>query len=212
MRVVIAEDSVLLRDGLVRLLTAADHEVVAAVGDGTALIEAVTNLSPDISIVDVRMPPTFTDEGIQAATTLRRDEPEARILVLSQVVSRGAAAELLASGEGGIGYLLKDRVGDVQEFLGALDTIAAGGEVIDPQVVRKLLQRKKAHIDQLTARETEVLALMAEGKANATIARKLFVSDAAVAKHINRIFAKLGLRDDDAAHKRVQAVLTYLRS
>lgn len=212
MRVVIAEDSVLLRDGLVRLLTAADHEVVAAVGDPEALIDAVTTLSPDIAIVDVRMPPTFTDEGVQAAITLRREEPETRILVLSQVVSNKAAAELLASSEGGIGYLLKDRVGDVQEFLGALDTIAAGGEVIDPQVVRKLLQRKKAHVDQLTARETEVLALMAEGKANTTIARKLVISDAAVAKHINRIFAKLGLRDDDAAHKRVQAVLTYLWS
>ena len=211
MRIVIAEDSVLLRYGLVRLLTAADHEVVAAVGDPEALIEAVTALSPDISVVDVRMPPTFTDEGIQAAITLRQEDPETRILVLSQVVSQGAAAELLASGEGGIGYLLKDRVGDVREFLGALDTIAAGGEVIDPQVVRKLL-RRKAHIDQLTARETEVLALMAEGKANATIAQELFISDAAVAKHINRIFAKLGLRDDDATHKRVQAVLTYLRS
>ena len=211
MRVVIAEDSVLLRDGLVRLLTATDHEVVAAVGDSGALIEAVTTLSPDISIVDVRMPPTFTDEGIRAALTLRRGEPATRILVLSQVVSRGAAAELLASGEGGVGYLLKDRVGDVREFLEALDTVAAGGEVIDPQVVRKLL-RRKAHVDQLTARETEVLGLMAQGKANTAIARELFISDAAVAKHINRIFAKLGLRNDDATHKRVQAVLAYLQS
>lgn len=211
MRVVIAEDSVLLREGLVRLLGATNHEVVAAVGDPEGLIDAVTTHAPDISIVDVRMPPTFTDEGIQAAITLRRDEPATRILVLSQIVSNKAAAELLASGDGGIGYLLKDRVGDVQEFLGALDTVAAGGEVIDPQVVRKLLQRK-AHLDQLTARETEVLALIAEGKANATISRELFISDAAVAKHINRIFAKLGLRDDDATHKRVQAVLTYLRS
>lgn len=211
MRIVVAEDSVLLRDGLVRLLNAVDHEVVAAVGDPAALIDAVNALSPDVSIVDVRMPPTFTDEGIRAAITLRRDDPATRILVLSQVVSSKAAAELLASGEGGIGYLLKDRVGDIGEFLGALDTIAAGGEVVDPRVVRKLLQRK-GHLDQLTARETEVLALMAEGKANAAIARELFVSDAAVAKHINKIFAKLGLRDEDATHKRVQAVLTYLQS
>lgn len=211
MRIVIAEDSVLLREGLVGLLTAANHEVVAAVGDPGALIEAVTTLSPDIAIVDVRMPPTFTDEGIRAAITLRREDPETRILVLSQVVSQKAAAQLLASGEGGIGYLLKDRVGDVGEFLAALDTMTAGGEVIDPRVVRKLLQRK-AHIDQLTARETEVLALIAEGKANAAIARELFISDAAVAKHINRIFAKLDLRDDDATHRRVQAVLTYLQS
>ena len=211
MRVVVAEDSVLLREGLVRLLVAADHEVVAAVGDPDALIEAVAAHSPDVSIVDVRMPPTFTDEGIRAALTVRRRNPKTRIMVLSQVVSSKAAAGLLASGEGGIGYLLKDRVGDIREFLGALDTIAAGGEVIDPQVVRKLLQRK-VHVDQLTARETEVLALMAEGKANTAIARELFVSDAAVAKHINRIFAKLGLGGDDTAHKRVQAVLTYLRS
>lgn len=211
MRIVIAEDSVLLRDGLVRLLDAADHEVVAAVGDPEALVDAVQAHSPDVSVVDVRMPPTFTDEGVRAAIALRRDEPATRILVLSQIVSGRAAAELLASGEGGIGYLLKDRVGDVQEFLGALDTVAAGGEVIDPQVVKKLL-RRRAHIDQLTARETEVLALMAEGKANAAIAQELVISDAAVAKHINRIFAKLGLRDDDATHKRVQAVLAYLRT
>jgi DNA-binding NarL/FixJ family response regulator len=210
-RIVIAEDSVLLREGLVRLLTAANHEVIAAVGDPTALVDAVAAHSSDLSIVDVRMPPTFTDEGIQAALALRRRDPETRILVLSQVVSSKAAAELLASGEGGIGYLLKDRVGDIGEFLGALDTIAAGGEVIDPQVVRKLLQRK-GRLDRLTARETEVLALMAQGKANAAIARELFVSEAAVAKHINGIFAKLGLGGDDSVHKRVQAVLTYLRS
>lgn len=211
MRIVIAEDSVLLREGLVRLLEVADHEVVAAVGDPEALVRAVTTHAPDISIVDVRMPPTFTDEGIRAAISLRREDPTTRILVLSQVVSNRAAAELLASGEGGIGYLLKDRVGDVQEFLGALDTIAAGGEVIDPQVVRKLLQRK-AHLGQLTPRETEVLALMAEGKTNTAIAGELFISDAAVAKHINRIFAKLELRDDDTTHKRVRAVLAYLQS
>ncbi len=201
----------LLREGLVRLLEAADHEVAAAVGDPEALIQAVTAHSPDVSIVDVRMPPTFTDEGVRAALTIRRGNPEARILVLSQVVSGKAATELLASGGGEIGYLLKDRVGHMEEFLGALDAIAAGGEVIDPQVVRKLLQRK-IHVGKLTSRETEVLALMAEGKANTAIARELFVSDAAVAKHINRIFAKLGLGGDDSVHKRVQAVLAYLQS
>ncbi|MEV4569360.1 response regulator transcription factor [Nonomuraea sp. NPDC049419] len=210
MRVVIAEDSVLLREGLARLLDAAGHDVVAAVGDPGALVDAVRAHDPDLSIVDVRMPPTHTDEGIRAAHRLREENPAARILVLSQIVSGRAAASLLTTGEGGLGYLLKDRVGDVEEFLAAIETVAAGGEVIDPHVVRKLLSRR-SRVDELTPRETDVLALMAEGKTNTAIAEALVVSEAAVAKHINRIFAKLDLGTDDSVHKRVQAVLTYLR-
>jgi len=209
-RIVIAEDAVLLREGLATLLRTAGHDVVASVGDGEELLDAVRRHNPDLSIVDVRMPPTHTDEGIQAAQTLRRENPDTRLLVLSQIVSGRAAADLLASGNGGIGYLLKDRIGNVEDFLHSLETIAAGGEVIDPQVVRKLL-RHRSRIDELTTRETEVLALMAEGKSNAAIAEELVVSDAAVAKHINRIFAKLGLGTDDTRHKRVQAVLAYLQ-
>jgi len=209
-RIVIAEDSVLLREGLATLLRTAGHDVVASVGDGEELLDAVRRHNPDLSIVDVRMPPTHTDEGIQAAQTLRRENPDTRLLVLSQIVSGRAAADLLASGNGGIGYLLKDRIGNVEDFLHSLETIAAGGEVIDPQVVRKLL-RHRSRIDELTSRETQVLALMAEGKSNAAIAEELVVGDAAVAKHINRIFAKLDLSTDDTRHKRVQAVLAYLQ-
>ena len=210
MRIVIAEDAVLLREGLATLLRTAGHDVVASVGDGEELLDAVHRHNPDLSIVDVRMPPTHTDEGIQAAQTLRRENPDTRLLVLSQIVSGRAAADLLASGNGGIGYLLKDRIGNVEDFLHSLETIAAGGEVIDPQVVRKLL-RHRSRIDELTSRETQVLALMAEGKSNAAIAEELVVSDAAVAKHINRIFAKRDLSTDDTRHKRVQAVLAYLQ-
>ncbi len=210
LRIVIAEDSVLLREGLATLLQTAGHEVVASVGDAEGLLDAVRIHAPDLAIVDVRMPPTHTDEGIRAAHTLRRENPGVCILVLSQIVSGRAAADLLASGGGGIGYLLKDRVGNVEDFLRALETIAAGDEVIDPQVIRKLL-RHRSRIDELTARETEVLALMAEGKSNSAIAEELVVSDAAVAKHINRIFSKLDLGADDSVHKRVRAVLAYLK-
>ncbi len=209
MRIVIAEDSALLREGLARLLTTAGHEVIAAVTDGDALLDAVRMHQPDLSIIDVRMPPTHTDEGIKAAEALRLVNPSEPILVLSQIVSGRAAAELLTTGDGAIGYLLKDRVGNVDEFLGVLETIAGGGEVIDPQVVRKLLRRGSS-LDKLTPRESEVLALMAEGKTNTAIANELVITDAAVAKHINRIFAKLDL-GDDSTHKRVEAVLTYLR-
>ncbi len=209
MRIVIAEDSALLREGLSRLLTTAGHDVVAAVADGDSLLDAVRTHRPDLSIIDVRMPPTHTDEGIKAAEALRHINPAEPILVLSQIVSGRAASGLLTTGEGAIGYLLKDRVGNVDEFLTALNTIADGGEVTDPQVVRKLLRRRTS-LDQLTPRETEVLALMAEGKTNTAIAAELVITDAAVAKHINRIFAKLDLGDDNA-HKRVQAVLTYLQ-
>ncbi len=209
MRIVIAEDSALLREGLSRLLTTAGHDVVAAVADGDSLLDAVRTHRPDLSIIDVRMPPTHTDEGIKAAEALRYINPAEPILVLSQIVSGRAASELLTTGDGAIGYLLKDRVGNVDEFLTALDTIADGGEVIDPQVVRKLLRRRTS-LDQLTPRETEVLALMAEGKTNTAIANELVITDAAVAKHINRIFAKIDLGDENT-HKRVEAVLTYLR-
>jgi DNA-binding NarL/FixJ family response regulator len=210
-RIVIAEDAALLREGLARLLETAGHEVVAAVADAHALLNAVNVHRPDLTIIDVRMPPTHTDEGIQAALTLRSTNSSERILVLSQIVSGRAAADLFTTDAGGIGYLLKDRVGDVDEFLRTLDTIVAGGEVIDPLVVRQLLRRRPL-LDDLTPRETEVLALMAEGRTNGAIAEALVVTDAAVAKHINRIFAKLGLgSDDETVHKRVQAVLTYLR-
>ncbi|MFI6505672.1 response regulator [Nonomuraea typhae] len=210
MRIVIAEDSVLLREGLATLLNAAGHQVVACVGDAEQLLDAVRVHEPDLSIVDVRMPPTHSNEGIKAAHTLRSENPDARILVLSQIVSGREAADLISSGNGGIGYLLKDRVGNVEEFLAALETVAEGREVIDPHVVHQLL-RRRSRIEQLTPRETEVLALMAEGKTNTAIAAELVISDAAVAKHINRVFAKLGLSDNDLVHKRVQAVLTYLR-
>ncbi len=209
MRIVIAEDAALLREGLARLLTTAGHEVVAAVSDGDSLLDSVRAHHPDLTIIDVRMPPTHTDEGIKAAQALRLLNPAQPILVLSAIVSGRAAADLLTTGDGGIGYLLKDRVGDVDEFLRALDSIAAGGEVIDPEVIRKLLRRRST-LDELTPRESEVLALMAQGKTNNAIANELVITDAAVAKHINRIFAKLDL-GDDTAHKRVQAVLTYLR-
>ncbi|MFC0673827.1 response regulator transcription factor [Brachybacterium hainanense] len=210
MRIVIAEDAALIREGLKSLLHAAGHVVVAAVENGDDLLDAVRTHAPDVSILDVRMPPTYADEGIQAAHALRLINPREPILVLSQIVSGRAAADLLSSGDGGIGYLLKDRVGNVEEFLSALDTIADGGQVIDPQVVRTLLRRRSL-LDDLTPREIEVLALMAEGRTNTAIARALVVSDAAVAKHINRIFAKLGLGADETSHKRVRAVLTYLR-
>ncbi|WP_454115001.1 response regulator transcription factor [Microbacterium lacticum] len=210
MRVVIAEDSALIREGLNGLLRAAGHEIVAAVENGDDLLHAVRDNDPDITIVDVRMPPTHTDEGIQAARALRLIDPTEPILVLSQIVSGRAAADLLTTGGGGIGYLLKDRVGDVDEFLTALDTIAAGGQVIDSQVIHKLLLHR-SRLDDLTPREIEVLALMAEGKTNTAIAQTLVVTDAAVAKHVNRIFAKLRLDADDTSHKRVRAVLTYLQ-
>ena len=211
MRIVIAEDSALLREVLVRLLGTAGHVVVAAVYDPDALLGAVMRHRPDLTIIDVRMPPTYTDEGIRAAEALRRQNPREPILVLSQIVSGRAAAELLTRGDGGIGYLLKDRVGDVADFLRALDTVAAGGEVIDPEVVRQLL-RRRSRLSDLTPREREVLALMAQGLANTTIAARMVITEAAVAKHINRIFAKLDLSADDTSHRRVRAVLTYLHN
>jgi DNA-binding NarL/FixJ family response regulator len=212
MRIVVADDSVLLREGLQLLLAEAGHEVVASVADGPSYVAATLEHRPDLSLVDVRMPPSHTDEGLRAAVEVRRTWPDARILVLSQYVEVSYADELLASGEGGTGYLLKDRVSDLDDFLTAIDTVAVGGTVLDPLVVRQLMSRRRDPVAGLTPREREVLALMAEGRSNAAIAESLVVSLGAVEKHTQRIFAKLGLLPDDAAHRRVQAVLRYLRS
>ncbi|MEU6599671.1 response regulator transcription factor [Streptomyces flaveolus] len=209
----LAEDSVLLREGLVGLLDRCGHEVVAAVGDARALIAAVEEQAPDIVVTDVRMPPGFQDEGLHAAVRLREKNPTLPVLVLSQYVQRTYAAELLDSGDGsGVGYLLKDRVGQVEEFVGALRKVADGGTVVDPEVVRQLLRRRRDPLEQLTPREREVLALIAEGRSNGAIARELVVSEAAVGKHIGNILTKLDLPPTDATHRRVLAVLTYLRA
>ena len=216
MRVVIADDAVLLREGLVRLLTESGHDVVAAVGDGPALVEAVVTHRPDVSIVDVRMPPTHTDEGLRAAVEARTRVPRTPILVLSQYVEVSYADDLLAtvrSGRGGVGYLLKDRVAAIAEFLDALRRVADGGTVLDPEVVAQLLVRRRRDdpLGELTPREREVLGLMAEGRSNTAIARALVVSDGAVEKHVRNIFTKLRLPPDEEQHRRVLAVLTYLR-
>jgi DNA-binding NarL/FixJ family response regulator len=213
MRVVIAEDAVLLREGLIRLLTEHDAEVVAAVGDGDALIEAVTRERPDVSIVDVRMPPTFRDEGLKAAIELRRRIPETPILVFSQYVEERYAAELLEGGTRGVGYLLKDRVADVRDFVHAVRQVAGGGTILDPEVVAQLVTRRRQddRLSSLTPREQEVLALMAEGRTNGAIADQLFVSEGTVEKHIRGIFTKLQLEDAQSMHRRVLAVLTFLR-
>ncbi|NUS09619.1 MAG: response regulator transcription factor [Nonomuraea sp.] len=212
MRVVIAEDAVLLREGLVGLLERFGHTVAASVGDASALIEAVAEHRPDAVVTDVRMPPHFTDEGLRAALDLRRRFPELAVLVLSQYVEQTYAAELLESAAGaGVGYLLKDRIGDVREFADALDRVAAGGTVVDPEVVRQLLRRRRDPLARLTPREQEVLGLIAEGRANASIARELVVTEAAVAKHIANIFTKLDLPPAADGHRRVLAVLAYLQ-
>ncbi|MDX3455828.1 response regulator transcription factor [Streptomyces sp. ME02-8801-2C] len=213
LRIVLAEDSVLLREGLIGLLTRVGHEVVAAVGDAQALLAAVAEQEPDVVVTDVRMPPGFQDEGLHAAVKLREARPALPVLVLSQYVQRAYAAELLDSGDGtGVGYLLKDRVGQVQEFVDALDRVAAGGTVVDPEVVRQLLRRRRDPLERLTPREREVLALMAEGRSNGSIARELVVSEAAVGKHIGGILTKLDLPPADETHRRVLAVLTFLRA
>jgi len=214
MRVVIAEDSVLLRAGLVEVLEKFGIEVAAATADADGLLKAVGQHQPDLVIVDVRMPPTFTDEGLRAALVLKRQNPDTKILVLSQYVEERYATELLSEQTSGIGYLLKDRVADVREFVDALNRVASGGTALDPEVVAQLLVRRRNDpIDRLTRREKEVLALMAEGRSNSGIATALVVSDSAVAKHINNIFTKLDLTESpDNDHRRVMAVLRYLRN
>lgn len=214
LRIVLADDAVLLREGLVRLLAEDGHEVLAAVGDGPALVDAVLRYRPDIAIVDVRMPPTYTDEGLRAAISARSRLPGAPMLVLSQYVEASYAGELLADGAGAVGYLLKNRVARVEEFLDALHRVAHGATVLDPQVVAQLLagQRQGNALETLTARERQLLELMAEGHSNTAIAERLVVSASTVEKHIGNIFAKLGLPPDDALHRRVLAVLTYLRA
>ncbi|MEU3080786.1 response regulator transcription factor [Streptomyces albidoflavus] len=219
MRVVIAEDSVLLREGLTRLLTDRGHEVVAGVGDAQALLKTIDELGaegslPDVVVADVRMPPTHTDEGVRAAVLLRQTHPQVGVLVLSQYVEEQYAVELLAGETRGVGYLLKDRVAEVREFVDAVARVARRGTALDPEVVAQLLgrSRKQDVLAVLTPREREVLELMAEGRTNAAIARRLVVSDGAVEKHVSNIFQKLGLSPSDGGHRRVLAVLTYLNS
>ena len=212
MRVVLAEDSVLLREGLVRLLDRADMQVVSAVGDAEQLLRAVEELMPDVVVTDVRMPPDHTDEGLRAALVIRRQWPTMGVLVLSQYVEERYATDLLSGETSGVGYLLKDRVADVTDFLDGLRRVAAGGTVLDPEVVAQLLLRHRSDpLDRLTPREMDVLALMAEGRSNAGIAAALVVSESAVAKHINNIFAKLDLATADNDHRRVLAVLRFLK-
>ncbi|KFF98296.1 LuxR family transcriptional regulator [Streptomyces scabiei] len=211
MRVVIAEDNALLREGLVLLLTSAGHEVPAVAGSGPEILPALLEHRPDVAVLDVRMPPAFRDEGLRAALEARRRIPGLPVLVLSQYVEESYAAELLGGGASGVGYLLKDRIGRVDEFLDALDRVAAGGTALDPEVVTELLARRKdSPLDSLTPREREVLKLMAEGHDNATIARALVVTERAVSKHIGNVFLKLGLPTSDSGHRRVLAVLAYL--
>ncbi|MGH3211118.1 MAG: LuxR C-terminal-related transcriptional regulator [Trebonia sp.] len=212
MRIVIAEDAAVIRAGLREILADRGPEIVAAVGDATALLSAVEAHEPDVAIVDVRMPPDHTDEGLRAAIAIRRAHPKVGILVFSQYVETRYAADLLSMRSGGVGYLLKDRVANVAEFDDAIGRVAAGGTALDPEVVTGLLSatRHGAAIDALTPRERDVLALMAEGRSNSAIAERYFVSERAVEKHISNIFSKLGLPPSDSDHRRVLAVLTFL--
>jgi DNA-binding NarL/FixJ family response regulator len=211
LRVVIGEDSVLLLAGLVKLLESAGIEVAATAGDATGLLEAVEREQPDVVVADVRMPPTHTDEGIRAALAIRGQWPSIAILVLSQYVEERYAADLLSTNTSSVGYLLKDRVADVTDFLDALRRVASGGTALDPEVVAQLLVRRSDDpLRTLTQREREVLALMAEGRDNAEIAQSLVITDSAVSKHINSIFAKLDLHAGDSGNRRVLAVLRYL--
>jgi DNA-binding NarL/FixJ family response regulator len=218
MRIVIAEDSAVVRAGLAEILADSGHEVVAAVGDADGLLAAVAEHHPDAAVVDVRMPPGYTDEGVRAAIAIRRDHPKTGVLVFSQHIETHYAADLLGAASGGsaagVGYLLKDRVSDVDEFIEALSRVAAGGTALDPEVVTQLLaaSRRTDKLRSLTAREREVLALMAEGRSNSAIAATLVVSERAVEKHVANIFSKLTLAPSDADNRRVLAVLRYLES
>jgi DNA-binding NarL/FixJ family response regulator len=218
MRIVIAEDAGLLREGLVQMLTDRGHEVCAAVGDAAELLTAVAQHHPDVAVVDIRMPPTHTDEGLRAALQLRAEHTGTGVLVFSQYIETRYAAELLGvaspRGAAGVGYLLKDRVADVDEFVAALGRVAAGGTALDPDVVAQLLRAspRAAALAALTPRERDVLALMAEGRSNGAIAGLLVVSERAIEKHVGNIFSKLGLPPSDADHRRVLAVLRYLES
>jgi DNA-binding NarL/FixJ family response regulator len=213
-RVVIAEDSVLLRAGLTRLLADAEEEVVATVGDADTLLQVVERHQPDLCIVDVRMPPTHTDDGLRAALQIRSRWPAIGILVLSQYVEEQYATELLAGETGGLGYLLKDRIADVGEFLVAVRRVGDGGTALDPEVVAQLLARTRRRdpLERLSPRERDVLGLMAEGRTNSAIARRLVVSDGAVEKHVSNIFTKLDLPPTETDHRRVLAVLRWLES
>jgi DNA-binding NarL/FixJ family response regulator len=212
LRIVIAEDSVLLRAGITRLLTDAGFDVVAAVGDAASLVDVVGRLHPDLAVVDVRMPPTLTDDGLRAALTIRERQPSVAILVLSQYVEERYATDLLAGDTAGIGYLLKDRVADVADFVDAVRRVGAGGTALDAEVVAQLLARTRRRdpLERLTAREREVLALMAEGRTNAAIAKALVVGAGAVEKHVNSIFTKLDLPATGDDNRRVLAVLRWL--
>jgi DNA-binding NarL/FixJ family response regulator len=211
-RVVLAEDLALLRDGLIRLLEAHDFEVVEAVDNGPSLLRALITHRPDIAVVDVRLPPTFTDEGLRAALQARIEQPGLPVLVLSQYVEQLYARELLADRTGGVGYLLKDRVFNVQQFVDAVRQVAAGGTAMDPDVIAQLITRRTADepLAALTPREREVLGLMAEGRSNAAIAARMFITEKAVSKHTNNIFSRLGLPPSDDDNRRVLAVLAYL--
>jgi DNA-binding NarL/FixJ family response regulator len=212
-RVVLAEDGVLLREGLVGVLSRFGCAVVAAVGDGPGLLAAAAEHRPDLVITDIRMPPSFTDEGLRAAVTLRREQPGLAVVVLSQYVQEEYAAALLDTGDGRrVGYLLKDRIVDVQEFMTSLQTVVGGGTVVDPEVVRRLLRRPKDPLAALSPREREVLGLVAEGHSNSAIAARLFVTEAAVGKHVGSILAKLDLPPAEDTNRRVLAVLAYLRA
>jgi DNA-binding NarL/FixJ family response regulator len=214
MRIVIAEDSVLLQEGLVRFLTEQGHDVVAAVGDATSLLAAVDEHRPELAVVDVRMPPTHTDDGLRAALEIRSRRPEVAILVLSQYVEEQYASELLADDRGGLGYLLKDRIADVGEFQAAVERVGSGATVLDPEVVAQILARSRRQdpLARLSPREREVLGLMAEGRSNSAIAAELVVSDGAVEKHVSNIFSKLDLPPAANDHRRVLAVLRWLES
>jgi DNA-binding NarL/FixJ family response regulator len=214
LRVVIAEDLALLRDGLTRLLRDNGFDVVAAVTDGSALVTTVLRERPDVAIVDVRLPPSFRDEGVRAALTLRERAPETSVLIVSQYVEQAYATELLADGRGGLGYLLKDRIMDVDDFVAAVRRVGSGGTALDPEVVAQLLARRRAGgpLDALSPRELEVLGLMAEGRSNAAIASRLVLTVGAVEKHVANILAKLRLPPSDEDHRRVLAVLAYLRA